>query len=91
VLLHCISADTPDCVEVYSLVRKELESYSDQLASKEEYILLTKTDLVSPEDLANKKALFEKMGKQVLTVSIIDDNSIKNLSDFLVNMLQKGD
>ncbi len=91
VLLHCISADTPDCLEVYSLVRKELESYSNDLAAKEEYVLLTKTDLVSPEDLAQKKDLFEKMGKHVLTVSIIDDESLKNLSDFLVKMLQKGD
>jgi GTP-binding protein len=88
VLLHCIAADTEDCLATYSMVRKELESYSRDLAAKDEYILLTKTDLVSPEDLESKKALFEKIGKKVLTVSTIDDQSLKDLSDFLVKMLR---
>lgn len=87
VLLHCIASDTEDCTTVYDLVRRELESYSPDLAKKDEYILLTKTDLLSPDDLAKKVLEFEKKGKKVLTVSTIDDYSLKNLSDFLVKML----
>lgn len=88
VLLHCISADTDDCVAAYRLVRKELESYSHELATKDEYVLLTKTDLVSLEELEEKKAIFEKIGKKVLVVSTINDESLKYLSDFLVTMLR---
>lgn len=89
VLLHCIAADTEDCLATYTLVRKELESYSHELTLKDEYVLLTKTDLVSPEELEGKKALLEAgTGKKVLTVSTIDDQLLKNLSDFLVKTLR---
>ena len=88
VLLHCISADTEDCLSTYTLVRKELDSYSHELSLKDEYVLLTKTDMISPEEIAQKKAIFEKMGKKVLAVSIIDDASVKDLSDFLVKNLR---
>lgn len=88
VLLHCISADTEDCLETYNLVRKELESYSPELRDKEEYILLSKIDLITPDELVQKVKIMEQTAKKVLTVSIIDDESIKNLSDFLVQMLR---
>ncbi|MCX6703338.1 MAG: GTPase ObgE [Candidatus Zambryskibacteria bacterium] len=89
VLLHCISSDTEDVLATHALVRKELESYSSELATKEEYILLTKTDLINPDELALKVGILEKTGRKVLTVSTIDDDSLKNLSDFLVKMLRK--
>lgn len=88
VLLHSISSDTEDCIATYNLVRKELESYSSELAEKEEYIVLTKTDLILPDEVAEKVSRLEKTGRKVLTVSTIDDASLKNLSDFLVNMLK---
>jgi len=89
VLLHCISSDSDDCLRDYALVRKELENYSPELAQKEEYILLTKTDLVEPAQVEAVKALLEKETKKmVLTVSTIDDDSLKELSDFLVKILK---
>jgi len=92
-LLHCISSDSDDCLRDYALVRKELENYSPELAQKEEYILLTKTDLVEPAQVEAVKALLEKETKKetkkmVLTVSTIDDDSLKELSDFLVKILK---
>ena len=90
VLLHCISSESEDCLKDYKLVRKELKDYSTELAEKEEYILLTKTDMTDPDAVLASKALLEKeTGKTVLTVSTIDDDSLKNLSDFLVKMLKK--
>ncbi|MHB1316582.1 MAG: Obg family GTPase CgtA [Minisyncoccota bacterium] len=84
ILLHCISADDEDILSTYSLIRKELEEYSSDLATKDEYVLLTKTDLINPDELRNKVSILEKIGKKVLTVSTIDDASLKDLSDFLV-------
>lgn len=88
VLLHCISSDTEDVLSVYNLVRKELESYSPELAKKEEYILITKSDMVNPDELSQKMTELEQTGRKILTVSTIDDDSIKNLSDFLVKTIR---
>jgi GTP-binding protein len=88
ILLHCISADTENILETYTLVRTELEKYSTELAEKKEYILITKTDLVSPDELNEKISILEKTGKKVFCVSIIDDHSLKQLSDELVALLR---
>lgn len=94
-ILHCISVEpaldgTPaDPLAAYTVIRHELEAHDPILATKEEVILLTKVDLVDEKTLNAYKKIFEKMGKVVLTLSIIDEKSIKSLSDSLVKILQK--
>ncbi len=90
VILHCISADTEDVLATYKTIRAELQNYSTELGDKTEYILLTKTDLVTDAEVEKKKKALAKLKKEILTVSVIDDNALKNLSDFLVKMLRKG-
>lgn len=87
-LLHCISCEHEDLMEVYTTIRNELEKYDETLVSKKEAILLTKTDMVDAQKLEEYTDLFKKLNKEVFTVSIIDDDSIKNLSDSLVKTLK---
>jgi GTP-binding protein len=87
-ILHCISADETDPVASYEVIRKELAQYGQELINKPEVILLTKTDLVDSETLESHIKLFKKSGKTVLTVSIIDEASVKHLSDELVKILR---
>lgn len=87
-LLHCISCEHDDPMEVYNVIRGELEKYDPTLCEKQEAILFTKTDLVDDAKLKSNIDLFSKLGKEVFTVSIIDDESIKRLSDSLVKTLR---
>jgi GTPase len=82
-LLHCISAEEPDPVAVYNIVRKELGNYNKSILDKQEIILLTKTDLVSESEMQSKVKTLEKLSQKVIPVSILDDAQVKELSDFL--------
>lgn len=88
-LLHCISVENEDVLEVYNIIRGELEKFDSKLLEKEEIILLTKTDLVSEEILKEKIRQLETLNKELKTVTIIDDNQLKNLSDYLVAKITK--
>ena len=87
-LLHCISCEHEDPMSVYKTIRNELEKYDPALCDKPEVILFTKIDLIDEVTLKAHKDLFLKIGKEVLTLSIIDDESVKNLSDSLVKILK---
>lgn len=87
-ILHCVSLEEEDPVAVYTTVRNELASYDESLAEKRELIILTKTDMVDAQTLSNITTLFETMGKEVTSVSILDDASVKALLDRIVSILR---
>lgn len=84
VLLHCIASDDPNPIQTYETVRNEFAKFNQELLNKKEIILLTKTDLVSEEELKEKKKLFKD--HEILTVSIYDENSIVQLSRLLISI-----
>lgn len=79
VILHCIAADSADPRTDYTTIRKELEQYNPALLDKKEIIIMTKSDLGDNPKL-------KKLAKGVITVSVLDDESLqqlkKTLSDF---------
>lgn len=90
-LVHLVSLENEDVVTTYDTVRKELEKFSDELLNKKEVIILSKTDTVDANKLsAAKKALAKhiKEEREILFVSILDDQSIKDLSEKLVKLLE---
>ena len=87
-LLHCIAADTEGFDNAYKTVRAELGKFDEELAKKEEVILITKTDMVDEKTLAGLMKKYSKTHK-VLTVSVLNDGSLKKLSDTLVKMVKK--
>ncbi|MEK9184717.1 MAG: Obg family GTPase CgtA [Patescibacteria group bacterium] len=87
-IIHCVSLENEDIMEAYKTIRKELESYGETLPEKKEIVLLTKTDLVSPEVLKDALKKIKKINKDVYAVSILDDVAIKKLKDTLVKILR---
>ncbi len=88
-IAHLVSSEQEDVVLAYRNIRNELEAFGETLADKKEIVVLTKTDMVTPEELENKKkALEEVVGKGVATVSILDDAELKAFSDFLAKQLK---
>jgi len=87
-LIHCVSLEEEDVVKTYDVVRKELFDYQPDLCDKQEIIVLTKSDVVSEEELEEKKKLMLKKSQHLFTVSILDEESLKNFKDSLIKLLR---
>lgn len=88
-ILHCISLENEDIATAYKTIRKELENYSEELGKKKEIILLTKTDLVDEKTLKAKIKEAKKLNPDVLYVSVLNDEQVKDLKDNLVKILRR--
>jgi len=84
-LLHCISCEVKDPKESYHTIREELGAYNKKLLDKEEFILLTKTDLKSEVELKKHIKVLKTLGKQVLPVSIHNLESIGKLKNLITS------
>jgi len=89
-LAHLVSLESDTPVEDYETIRAELEAYSEELIQKDEIIILSKTDMVEKEFIDETRKLFEeKYDKPVLISSIIDDEQIKDVGDFIIKYLRE--
>lgn len=89
ILLHLVSATQEDPVAAYREVRRELEAFGHGLPEKREVIILSKIDLVTPEERETKQALLAKeTGREVVAVSVEDPKVLKEFSDTLSKILQ---
>lgn len=83
-LIHCVSLENEDPVGVYELVRAELKKFDTALLEKEEWIVLTKTDMVSEPEVLDIQKKFTAAGYKVShAVSAELGEGVKELSDAL--------
>src|SRR3990167_7020293 len=82
-LFHLVSAESEDPARDYEIIRNELEIHNPLLSVKTEYVMLTKTDAVSPKILKEKTAVLKKMGLKPVPVSILEPNSLENIRKIL--------
>ncbi len=88
ILLHLVSADQDDPLLAYTEVRKEIEAFGHGLSEKREMIILSKIDLILPEEQKTKVQLLEReTGREVFKVSVEDTKTLKEFSDKLTNIL----
>ncbi len=78
-LLHCISAESSDLTRDYKVIMKELGDFSLELVKKKQIVLLTKSELLSSEELEKKLKELKKLERQVIPVSILDEDSLLKL------------
>jgi GTP-binding protein len=100
-ILHMIDIsgiEGRDSFDDYVKINKELKNYSKILANLPQIIVLTKTDLISEEDLKTRIETFkEKLKKstkgkempKVLTISAITNKGLEELKNTVWNMLEK--
>lgn len=79
VLLHCISCQSENVTSDYRTIREELGKYNAELLDKLEIIILTKTDEVTPAQVKKLTGQLKKFWPDIYPVSILDDESLKNL------------
>ena len=83
-LIHVISSEQEDPAAAYTAIRAELMASNQMLADKDELVVLSKVDLLLPEEReAHKEALQKVSGKEVFLVSIEEPDLLKNFSDLL--------
>lgn len=86
-LIHCVSVENENPVEVYTTIRKELELYNKEITEKPEIVVLTKVDMCTPEERAEKRKALQTVSNNVHEVSVIDDALLKQFSDYLTQTL----
>jgi len=84
ILFHLISAESPNPVSDYLTVRRELERYNKLLLDKKEYILITKKDAVSSDDINRIK---NDLNKKSVPISILDAKSISFVKKILDELI----
>lgn len=84
-LLHLVSLESKDPVSDYYTIRDELSEYSDTLSSKEEWIILSKKDLVNKEYIETVETALAKTKNRVFVIGQNDTDSYKKLQDALVS------
>lgn len=90
ILAHLVSFENGNMMKAYKEIRNELEKYGEGLFEKKEIIILTKTDVVEDSKIIEKKVKeFQKLGKDVFTISLFDNDSIKNVRDGMIKFLKE--
>ncbi|OGZ95289.1 MAG: hypothetical protein A3I44_03295 [Candidatus Sungbacteria bacterium RIFCSPLOWO2_02_FULL_51_17] len=89
VLFHIIGADSSTSAADYRIIRKELGAYNKALLKRKEYILVSKSDEVSPADLKKKVALLKKSNPAIMAYSIHDFESIEKIKKILGVLIKK--
>ena len=88
-LIHLVSLENEAIVATYKTVREELKKFGDGLDEKPEVVILTKTDTVDAKAVTAARKKLTKYNKDILTVSVLDDASIKKLGEELAKRLGK--
>lgn len=88
-LFHFISAESSDPVKDYKIIRNELGAHSKKLLDKVEYIFLSKCDLIDKKSVKKKLDELKRIGKEMIPISILDDESIKRVEKILRDIIKQ--
>jgi GTPase len=88
-ILHLVALDSVDPVKDYYTIRGELNQFGNSLPEKEEWIILTKKDLVNKEYSDEVKKEIEKTENRVFILGQDEPLLYKNLKDTLVSYLRE--
>ena len=88
-LFYFISAESAEPAKDYQVVRNELATYNKELLAKPEYVFLSKSDLLTKKELKEKLEAFKAINKEIIPISIIDDESIKQVEKILRDIIKQ--
>lgn len=88
-LLHLVSLESESVIADYNTIRNELSTYDESLAQKEEWIVLTKSDVTTEEHIETiKEELRRHTNSPVYVISAELEEGTKILRDDLVKRLR---
>ncbi|HEX8974608.1 MAG TPA: GTPase ObgE [Patescibacteria group bacterium] len=83
ILFHFLAADSENILQDYETIREELDSYNQELLEKPEYIIISRSDMVSEKELKEKIKQAKKISGDVQVISIHDWDSIEKIKKIL--------
>ncbi len=88
VLLHLVDGTEEDVSTSYKTIRGELEAYAEDLAAKEEILVLNKIDSLLDEEIEEKVSELEKLsGKKVMTISAVTGDQVEDVLFALLDII----
>lgn len=88
-LFHLISAESPDPVADYKVIRKELGSYNESLLAKPEYVFLSKADALPASAVEKKLKALAGLKIDVQPLSIHDQDAINRVAEILRRLIKQ--
>ena len=86
VILFLIDATEQDPLYNLQLLESELSTYNRDMLSRPSYIVLTKSDLLDNEEIAQKKSLFNT--DHVVALSSLQGQGVENLLEILDSLME---
>lgn len=93
-LVHLVSAEYDDVVDIYETIRAELGQYDKELLEKQEIIVLSKKDMTDEKGVEEKIKSLKKVAKEgtpIFSLSLFDDKSVKDFGDSLIKILKENE
>ena len=91
VILHLIDGTESAVVRAYRTIRTELASYGHGMAEKPEIIALNKSDAISKEAIARKRASLEKAsGQEVFVMSGVSAEGVDDVLRALARAVERS-
>jgi len=82
-LFHLLSAESANPAKDYKIIRAELGAYNPELLKKKEYLFISKSDMLSAEQLKKILTTLKKLNAKVMALSIHDEDSLKKVQKIL--------
>jgi len=89
VILHIVDISVDNHLENYKIIEDELSQYKIGLASRVQFIILNKIDLVDPDMVLEIDQSFQKMGITTLCISTVTGEGIEELKESLSEVLDR--
>lgn len=86
-LVHCISLENDDLLERYESMRDEFSRISGDLNSLDEFVIFTKADVLSEEEILEKQKELEKHFKKFSIISVYRKEDLERLKKELKERL----
>lgn len=83
ILFHFISADSEKPQEDYKIIREELGKFNKELLKKEEWIIVSKSDEKTPQEIKKIVTKLKKKNPNIVSLSLLDDESVGELKKVL--------
>ena len=88
IIFHFLAADSEDIVADYKTIRAELGAFNPELLEKPEYILVSRSDMISEKDLKKILTKAKRINKNAIPISIHNWDQLQKVKEVL-NELDK--
>jgi GTP-binding protein len=89
VLFHFVAADSDDPIGDYESIRKELGKFNKELLDKKEYVIISKSDEKSEDEIKEIEKELKKKNPDVAVMSLLDDESVGRVKKILEEIQNK--